>query len=74
MSNKQNNDFLKGDNVMYIPHHAQGDQGHPDCECGKVSSTNDHFVFVKFNKQLTKFGWNGTTSQSCHQKDLIHID
>jgi hypothetical protein len=27
-------------------------------------------VFVKFDRQLEKFGWDGTTSQACDPKDL----
>lgn len=41
--------FKKGDRVRYIPHHANGDEEHPDCENGVVSSTNDHVVFVKYD-------------------------
>ncbi len=39
-------------------------------EMGVVSSKNDRFVFVKFSKQLQKFGWDGTTSQACDPSDL----
>ena len=57
--------------VIYIPGHAFGDKNHPDCEHGAVSSSNDKVVFVKFDRQLNKFGWNGTTSQACNPEDLI---
>lgn len=50
--------------VRYIPGHALMDINHPDCEDGTVSSYNYACVFVKFDKQLRKFGWTGTTSQS----------
>jgi hypothetical protein len=59
--------------VRYIPGHALGDNNHPDCEDGIVSSWNDENVFVKFDKQLKKFGWHGTTSQSCNPSDLIEF-
>ncbi len=39
-------------------------------EMGVVSSKNERFVFVKFSKQLQKFGWDGTTSQACRPEDL----
>lgn len=35
--------------VKYIPGHANGDETHPDCECGVVSSINDKYVFVKYD-------------------------
>ena len=59
--------------VSYIPGHADGDALHPDCEHGTVSSKNNKYVFVKFDKQLKKFGWEGTTSQSCRPEDLIQL-
>jgi len=58
-------DFIRGQRVLYIPLHADGDEKHPHCEWGTVSSTNDKYVFVKFDKQLIKLEWNGVTSQAC---------
>lgn len=57
--------------VAYIPGHADGDINHPDVEFGIVSSKNHVNAFVKFDKQLRKFGWDGTTSQSCSPEDLF---
>ena len=57
--------------VVYIPTHAFGDLNHADVEHGKVSSFNQINVFVKFDKQLSKFGWEGTTSQACSPEDLV---
>jgi hypothetical protein len=57
--------------VAYVPTHAHGDINHQDVERGTVSSTNDKYAFVKFDKQLSKFGWDGTTSQSCKPEDLV---
>ena len=59
-----------GTRVAYIPNHANGDVNHPDVEWGHVSSSNKSNVFVKFDKQLDKFGWDGTTSQSCYPHTL----
>ena len=56
--------------VAYVPLHANGDLNHKDVERGTVSSINAKFAFVKFDKQLNKFGWDGTTSQSCNPSDL----
>lgn len=60
-------DFKPGDRVKFIGYR------HPDAEqpWGHVSSVNDKYVFVKFDKQVSNLGWNGTTSQSCLPKDLI---
>jgi len=44
--------FKKGDHVTYVPTHAQGNTGHPDCTQGVVSSVNDTFVFVKYNNNM----------------------
>jgi len=57
--------------VAYVPTHAHGDITHRDVEHGTVSSLNTKNVFVKFDKQLLKFGWEGTTSQSCDPRDLV---
>lgn len=56
--------------VWYVPTHAHGDINHADAEHGRVSSVNSKFAFVKFDKQVAKLGWDGTTSQSCDPADL----
>lgn len=45
-------DFKKGDLVRYIPFHANGDPKHKNCENGVVSSTNDEWVFVKYDNLM----------------------
>lgn len=45
----KSSDFKKGDKVRYVPRHVKGDYHHRDCENGVVSSTNDYYVFVKYN-------------------------
>jgi len=40
--------FPNGQRVRYIPTHAHGDPGHPDCEDGIVTRTNHRFVFVRY--------------------------
>ena len=37
---------------------------------GTVSSTNEEYVFVRFDEQLSIFGWNGATAQACNPADL----
>ena len=41
-----------------------------DGDLGTISSVNDHYVFVKFDRQVNKLGWTGTTSQACDPADL----
>lgn len=66
-------DFKPHQRVRYRPGIAGGDWTHPSCEDGAVSSANDKYVFVKFDKQLQRFGWDGTTSQSCDPEDLVRL-
>lgn len=73
LANSSTESFRVGERVVYIPGHAEGDISHPDCECGKVSSTNEKFVFVRFDQHVKKFGWDGATSQACDPSDLKHI-
>ncbi len=64
--------FKPGDRVIYVPLIAEGNAHHPDCESGQVSSNGQiGNVFVKFDKEVKKFGWEGTTSQSCNESDLV---
>jgi len=42
-------DYKHGDKVIYIPNHVEGDVRHKDCQYGIVSSTNEHFVVVKYD-------------------------
>ncbi len=51
-----------GRNVTYIPGHARGDWGHPDCEHGFITSYNDHCVFVRYGM--------GSTSAATNRDDL----
>ena len=58
--------------VAYITLHADGNPDHPDVEHGTVSSVNSKYAFVKFDKQVSKLGWGGSTAQACDPVDLIH--
>jgi len=64
-------DIRERQRVAYVPLHANGDLKHPDVERGAVSSKNHVNVFVKFDKQVKKFGWEGTTAQACDPRDLV---
>lgn len=70
MSKHKLTDFKPGDEVIYIPGHAHGDRAHSDSRWGRVSSVNNHCVFVRFNETVAKLGWEGTTSQGCNPEDL----
>jgi hypothetical protein len=37
-------------------------------ETGVISSRNAKFVFVKFDTDLTRFGWKGTTPWACDRR------
>lgn len=56
-------DFQAGQRVDYI--HFDG-----TAERGTVSRANSKFVFVRFDKHVNKFGWEGATSQACDPNDL----
>lgn len=58
-------DFAAGDRVRYVPRHAHGNMEHPDCEDGRVTSTNDDYVFVRFGC--------GDTSAACERDQLRHL-
>ena len=57
--------------VIYVPPHAKGLLTHSDCEKGTVSSSNDKYIFVKFDKQVERLGWKETTSQACDPVNLV---
>jgi len=42
-------------------------------EYGRISSKNDHYIFVKFDKTVAKLGWQGTTSQACLPSTLKRL-
>jgi len=66
-------DIKPGMRVAYVPLHAHGNMEHPDVEHGTVSSCNSRYAFVRFDRQVGKFGCEGTTSQSCKPEDLVAI-
>lgn len=58
-------DFKAGMRVAYIPMHDPEAKEH-----GKVSSVGSKYVFVRFDEQVDKLGWDGATSQACDPSDL----
>ena len=65
-------DCFKGERVRYIPHHAHGDANHPDCQSGVISSTNDKWVFVKYDNLVCTMttGDEPYTAQATDPNDL----
>jgi len=65
-------EFQKGQRVLYVPHHAQEDLAHPGCQKGVVSSTNDKWVFVKYDNLdcVMKTGDEPYTAQATDPKQL----
>lgn len=66
-------DFKTGDRVLYVPNHANGNTWHEDCRAGMVSSVNDRFVFVRFDENVNRLGWDGATSQACDPTNLTKL-
>lgn len=66
-------DFKKGDKVRYIPSHAKGNPLHPDCKNGIVSSTNECWVFVKYDNAARRMrtGDEPYTAKATNPGDLI---
>lgn len=65
-------DFKPKDRVLYVPSHAHGDINHKDVLHGRVSSQNGKNVFVRFDKQVARYGW-AAASESCSPWDLVLI-
>lgn len=38
----------RGTQVIYVPSHANGDEMHPDCESGFITSTQPGFAFCRY--------------------------
>ncbi len=66
-------DFKKGMRVKYAPNHAEGDVHHKDCRDGVVSSTNDTWVFVKYDNLCCRMvtGDEPYTAQATSPDNLI---
>jgi hypothetical protein len=65
------NEFVPGDRVRYVPHHARGDITHPDCEDGTVKRCGKHpgVVFVIYDNDLPH-----ATAKGCAPEALVRID
>lgn len=69
-------DFPAGAQVQYIPPgtcHLPEDPRpgfHRDYAVGRVSSTSDQYVFVKFDGDVAAHGWDAATAKPCRPEDL----
>ncbi|MDD5547113.1 MAG: hypothetical protein PHO67_08185 [Candidatus Omnitrophica bacterium] len=65
-------EFSHGMRVLYVPHHANGDVTHPDCQRGVVSSVGSKFVFVKYDcaAGMMMTGDEPFTAQATDPEDL----
>lgn len=50
--------FKPQDRVCYEPKHGKA-------QWGTVSSVNEKYVFVRFDEQVSRLGWEGATSKAC---------
>lgn len=66
-------DFKKGDRVKYIPLHVRNDKNNPNVETGVVSSTNDTYVFVKYDRRgmIMLTGDEDVTAQAANPWNLV---
>jgi len=65
-------DFERGDQIAYIPTHAEGDIRHRDVEFGFVTSTNDHVVFCRYwGKTYSTRLRTRSCSEATQREDLI---
>jgi|DEB0MinimDraft_6_1074348.scaffolds.fasta_scaffold00348_15 hypothetical protein len=54
---KKASEYKVGDPVTYVPHHANGDASHPDCESGIVSTIREGVedrLWVKFKSSVSQ--------------------
>jgi len=65
--------FKKGDQIIYIPSHANGNINHPDCEPGFVVGTKTHTAFCRYWREpkiglLRNTKYSEATPVSCLKK------
>lgn len=67
--------FKPGQQIAYIPSHANENINHPDVEFGFVTSVNDSYVFCRFFRNR---GSNElrtmANSEACRPEDLIPFE
>jgi len=62
------NSYFPGDQVVYIPGHAQGNEHHKDCERGIVTSVKGDNVFVLFVGRVCPQACSSWSLKLMHRK------
>ncbi len=63
----QNRPEAEGGKVRYVPWQAKGDESHADCQDGVITSWNELYVFVRYDKNT------GDTSQATDRENLVWL-
>lgn len=70
-------DYIQGDEIIYLPGHADGNIDHPDCERGFVTSIRNGTVFCRFFAKNGHSDFYGlrtvANSEGCNPVDLRFI-
>ena len=65
--------FQVGDRVVYVPHRANGDRNHKDCERGVVFRIGDDGnVYVKFQRAIDLYGDGQAIAQCLPPGHIVH--
>jgi len=66
--------FKRGDQIIYIPNHADG-PNHPDAEPGFVTSVKGDSIFCRYwNKHQPNLLRTTANSEATSPRDLVHIN
>jgi hypothetical protein len=57
------NSLNEGDQIIYVPRHANGDINHPDCEKGFITSVRGNTAFCRY---FSKYN-TGLRTLSCSE-------
>ena len=60
----------QGARVAYTGAVPPGQPFTGNLQWGTISSRSDKCIFVRFDDQVAKLGWDGATSQACRPEDL----
>lgn len=63
-------DACANQRVRYTPHHARGNPASSDIEYGTVVAARNQMIFIKFDANVARLGWEGATAKGCHPDDV----
>ena len=66
--------FQPGDQIIYIPAHADNDPDHPDCEFGFVTTVGSNNVFCRYWDKSNKRLRTTANSEATSPRDLYLWD